>query len=612
MFRRKQSMRVLLGLVLPVTLVSQVVSASPVQSRTVQSNVQVVDLRVDGRDDQPVGIDDPNPLLAWRMVATPRAALHRCYRSDISVACPTDRQTAYQIQAASDESNLRKGRVIWDSGRVESAVQSGVPYAGTGPGLARAGRLAGAGVGRGQPAVGVERPVLLGDGSAGAESTGGRPAGSSIPDASRPSPCRYFARPFTVDPRKTSHRGPSLPGRCRTAPAHRERTDAHRRGPRPGQLQLPALHRVPDLRRHRRPPQGRQHPRRPARQRPGLRPTQRHQPGRRPDRALLVVAEPAQGQPARWSPTPPRTRPASKWTASPNYHVGGTINVDTGNGGDSLESRVITAIGTAGVDGTGITFTPGLTKPHATGASVTGSGNNIAATDPSAGAAVTPRLIARLEISYSNGDADVVVSDRTWRSRARSTRHRRLVLRRRLRRPPRAGRLGRTRARTCRRPRSAATGRTWAGSTPVSRRRRISPPSWSPGRRQPMKVVETFAPVSLTNPVPGTWVFDFGQNIVGWPRTAPAGLAAGRDHRPDVAGRVARRRRHRRPGLADGRRRQPWARPVQHLHHGGGARRGAVAPGLQLLRHAVGAGHRPARGIHTDHRRWSRACACRP
>ena len=130
MFRPKQSMRVLLGLVLPVTLVSQVVSATPVQSRTVQSNVQVVDLRVDGRDDQPVGIDDANPLLAWRMVATPRAALHPCYRSDISVACPTDRQTAYQIQAASDELSLRDGRLIWDSGRVESAVQSGVPYAG--------------------------------------------------------------------------------------------------------------------------------------------------------------------------------------------------------------------------------------------------------------------------------------------------------------------------------------------------------------------------------------------------------------------------------------------------------------------------------------------------
>jgi alpha-L-rhamnosidase len=98
------------------------------------------------------------------------------------------------------------------------------------------------------------------------------------------------------------------------------------------------------------------------------------------------------------------------------YHVGGTVNVDTGGGGDRLESRTITAIGTSGADGTGITFTPALDAPHAVGALVTGSGNNVAATDPSAGAAVTPRFIARLEVTYDDGSQDVVVSDRSWRS----------------------------------------------------------------------------------------------------------------------------------------------------------------------------------------------------
>ncbi len=34
-------------------------------------------------------------------------------------------------------------------------------------------------------------------------------------------------------------------------------------------------------------------------------------------------------------------------SSTANYHLGGTINIDTGDGGDRLESRVITNIGTA-------------------------------------------------------------------------------------------------------------------------------------------------------------------------------------------------------------------------------------------------------------------------
>ena len=33
-----------------------------------------------------------------------------------------------------------------------------------------------------------------------------------------------------------------------------------------------------------------------------------------------------------------------------------------------------------------------------------------------------------------------------------------------------------------------------------------------------MKIVEELKPISVTNPVPGTYVFDFGQNFVGWPQ----------------------------------------------------------------------------------------------
>jgi alpha-L-rhamnosidase len=126
----RHPLRALVGLGLSLTLVvTQVLNATPVAADHGQPNVQPVNLRVDGRPDQPLGIDDTAPLLSWQMVETRRAAGHPCRRPHSRTACPGDRQRAYQIQAATGESDLR-GRLIWDSGRVESAVQSGVRYAG--------------------------------------------------------------------------------------------------------------------------------------------------------------------------------------------------------------------------------------------------------------------------------------------------------------------------------------------------------------------------------------------------------------------------------------------------------------------------------------------------
>ena len=43
-----------------------------------------------------------------------------------------------------------------------------------------------------------------------------------------------------------------------------------------------------------------------------------------------------------------------------------------------------------------------------------------------------------------------------------------------------------------------------------------------------MKVQRTFTPVKLTNPQPGVWVFDFGQNFAGWAELRlPGGIPAG-------------------------------------------------------------------------------------
>ena len=71
---------------------------------------------------------------------------------------------------------------------------------------------------------------------------------------------------------------------------------------------------------------------------------------------------------------------------------------------------------TVSTPGTGITFTPALDSAHASGSSVTGSGNPLAALDPSAGAQVTPRLIGRLEIAYTDGSSETVVTNRDWRA----------------------------------------------------------------------------------------------------------------------------------------------------------------------------------------------------
>ena len=103
-------------------------------------------------------------------------------------------------------------------------------------------------------------------------------------------------------------------------------------------------------------PSRRQHRRRGARTRDRDGHALRHQPGDRPQRALQLVAEPAEGQRHARRPGGGGRHGRQGRATSPNYHLGGTINIDTGDGGDRLESRKITSIGTAGPDGTGISF----------------------------------------------------------------------------------------------------------------------------------------------------------------------------------------------------------------------------------------------------------------
>ena len=177
--------------------------------------------------------------------------------------------------------------------------------------------------------------------------------------------------------------------------------------------------------------------------------------------------------------------------------------------------------------GTGITFTPALDSAHAAGASVTGSGNPLAALDPSAGAMVTPRLIGRLEIAYADGSTETVVTNRDWRAAFGpmvtdhwfgGTDY-----------DARREQAGWTEPGADLSPSASRRDGTEVGWRSAG----IAPPpnlttKLAARTAEPVKVHETFTPVGLTNPQPGVWVFDFGQNFAGWPELRlPDGIPAG-------------------------------------------------------------------------------------
>ena len=141
---------------------------------------------------------------------------------------------------------------------------------------------------------------------------------------------------------------------------------------------------------------------------------ERDQPRGGPDVAVLVVAEPAQGQRAARRRRPRRrhdraTSTASRATtsAAPSTSTPGAA-ATASSPGSSPRSAPPARTAPASPS------RPALAAAHAAGAKVTGSGNNIAASDPSAGAAVTPRFIGRLE-SHATATAAVARSSPTGR-----------------------------------------------------------------------------------------------------------------------------------------------------------------------------------------------------
>jgi alpha-L-rhamnosidase len=449
---------------------------------------RVVGLRVDGRDDQPLGLDSRNPVFSWRFAETSSADV--------------DRQTAYQIR-------VHGPGLVWDSGKVNSAVQSGVHY--DGRALTSRQRLtwqvrAWDANGR---ATGWSRASTWEAGLL-QQSDWGAARWIEYPGRAETQPMPIFARQFTTDAhRRVTRARLYLSGvGMHLATVNGRSLTGEVLAPGYSNYQLSSEYRVYDITEELRKGEN----------------TVGVRLGNGPAYVRRGVTNPAVGRTAPYSWWQSQLKGNGTLTGGAGagattvtlssvtgYHVGGTVNIDTGAGGDNLESRVITAIGADS-----ITFTPGLSKPHPAGATVTGSGNNIAASDASAGAAVTPRFIARLEITYASGKEMVVVSDREWRTAlgplitdawySGSDHDAR-------REQPGWDRPGSDLSAAAKRRDGTATGWIAAGIAP--------PPNLATRlvarTAPPITIADRYEPVTITNPVPGTWVFDFGQNIVGFP-----------------------------------------------------------------------------------------------
>jgi alpha-L-rhamnosidase len=122
------------------------------------------------------------------------------------------------------------------------------------------------------------------------------------------------------------------------------------------------------------------------------------------------------------------------------------------------------------------------------------------------------RFLLQLEIELANGPNQTIVTDASWRSTADG--------------PIRAAGIyeGETYDARKEMPGWDAPGFNDAAWSPV----RVAEPGsaqlvWQ--RNEPIRVVKEFKPLQMTEPKPGVYVFDLGQNMVGWSRLRVQGPA---------------------------------------------------------------------------------------
>ncbi|MFB8776982.1 family 78 glycoside hydrolase catalytic domain [Streptomyces broussonetiae] len=489
------------GLALPLTGAGPAAAAGHTGAAGGPSRTAVGALAVNGRLDEPLGVDDTRPRLSWQVTGAPAGW----------------RQSAYRVRAARNTRDLAAGRHLWDSGTIRSSAQTDIAWGGEPLGSrtpvvwqVRTWSADGVSTDWSEPAS-FETGLLHRD-------DWGAACWIEHPHRAVGDPLPVFARAFT-----TSRRPGTQITRARLYLSGIGLHHAWLNGkpvtdevlaPGNSNYQLSTEYRAYDVT---------------GLIRPGAN-TLGVELGHGTALVTRSVTNAATGRTAPYSWWQSQTKgsgtlaaPADagdttvKVSGVSGYHVGGTLNIDTGDGGERLESRTITAIGTAGATGSGIAFTPALSAPHPDGASVTGSGNSLAGTDPSAGAAVTPRLIARLELTRADGTVQSVVSDRSWHTALGATT------------------TANWYAGSDYDARREQAGWTAPGAdhTPSARRRDGSPTAWTAAgiapppnlttdlvwrAAEPVRVMDRLRPVSITQPRPGTWVFDFGQAFAGWPQ----------------------------------------------------------------------------------------------
>ncbi|MET0448292.1 MAG: family 78 glycoside hydrolase catalytic domain, partial [Aeromicrobium sp.] len=194
------------------------------------------------------------------------------------------------------------------------------------------------------------------------------------------------------------------------------------------------------------------------------------------------------------------------------YSVGDTVNVDTGDKGSRLESRKVTAVGSSS-----LTVGTAFDQAHSSGAAVLGSGS------PTVGEmTVSPRLIASLEVTYSDGSTATIGTDPSWRVKDGPTTTDNWY-------------AGTDYDATVVQPGWDEPGADVSDAQGWEDSSITSPPSldtqlvWR--EAPPVRVQKTFkaAPSGIKHVPDGSWSFDLGQNFAGMPSlhipggTVPAG-----------------------------------------------------------------------------------------
>lgn len=123
-----------------------------------------------------------------------------------------------------------------------------------------------------------------------------------------------------------------------------------------------------------------------------------------------------------------------------------------------------------------------------------------------------PALLLQLNIEFDDGNARTIISDGTWRSTMEGS--------------IRAGDL--LDGETCDARRAVPGWDTPGFDDSAWQPARLADPVHAAlvaQRNQPIRITHTLRPITLAEPSPGAYVFDMGQNMVGWCRIAMSGPA---------------------------------------------------------------------------------------